>query len=108
VFATSNVRAARGRVWRDFRMRSCMRAHPHAAAALKAEARLLTVAGLILLAIGFPLTMSLALMALAPNGISPVLPAAIGGPPLLLGYLACHFASRRMEKAKLIGPSLAA
>ena len=72
------------------------------AASLKAEAWLLTTAGLILLAIGFPLTMSLALMAMAPEGLSPVLPVVVGGPPLLLGYLACHFASRRMQRASAI------
>ena len=69
---------------------------------LRAEARLLAAAGAILLLLGFPLTMSLALMALASDGVSPVLPAAAGGPPLLLGYLACHFASRRMERAKAL------
>jgi hypothetical protein len=69
-------------------------------ASLRAEARLLTTAGIILLAIGFPLTMALAMLALEPRGISPMLPIAVGAPPLLLGYLACHFASRRMERAK--------
>lgn len=44
--------------------------------------------------------MILAVLALEPDGISPVLPIAVGAPPLVLGYLACHFASRRMERAK--------
>jgi hypothetical protein len=69
-------------------------------ATLRAEASLLTTAGVILLAIGFPLTMVLAFSALSPDGVPPILPIVIGFPPLLLGYLACHFASRRMELAK--------
>lgn len=76
-----------------------MRARP-SAASLRAEARLLTIAGLMLLGVSFPVTIWLAALALSPDGMSPVLPGAIGGPPLLLGYLACHFASRRMVRAK--------
>jgi hypothetical protein len=67
---------------------------------LRAEARLLTTAGLILLAIGFPLTMTLVALALSPDGISPIAPLTIGGAPILLGYLACHFASVRLAKAR--------
>lgn len=67
---------------------------------LRAEARLLSTAGIILLAIGFPLTMVLAMSALSEHGVSPVLPIVVGAPPLLLGYVACHFASRRLERAK--------
>ncbi len=69
---------------------------------LRAEARLLTIAGLILLGIGFPLTLFLAAQALAPGGLPPLLPVAAGTPPIILGYLACHFASQRMVKAKLL------
>jgi hypothetical protein len=69
---------------------------------LRAEARLLMIAGLILLGIGFPLTIVLAAQALSPEGLSPVLPIAAGAPPILLGYLACHFASQRMVKAKAL------
>ena len=69
---------------------------------LRAEARLLTIAGLILLAISFPMTLALASMALAPHGPPPILPLVLGAPPMLLGYLACHFASRRMVKAKAL------
>jgi|GEM_PF-2515550 len=69
-------------------------------AALRAEARVLTLAGLILLGLGFPLTLYLVSLALAPKGVSPVLPLAIGLPPIMLGYVACHFASVRMVKAK--------
>ncbi len=71
-------------------------------AMLRAEARLLTFAGLILLGIGFPLTIFLSAQALAPGGLSPVLPIAMGAPPIILGYLACHFASQRMVKAKTL------
>lgn len=71
-------------------------------AALRSEARLLTIAGLILLATGFPVTLWLVAQSLAPNGISPVLPAAIGAPPLMLGYVACYFASKRLVKAKAL------
>jgi hypothetical protein len=71
-------------------------------ASLRAEARLLTTAGLILLAIGFPLTLSLVMLAMSPDGLSPILPLAAGGPPLLLGYLACHYASARLSKAKAL------
>lgn len=71
-------------------------------AALRAEARLLTVAGLILLGIGFPATLVLVAQSLAPEGGSPVLPAAIGAPPIMLGYIACHFASKRLVKAKAL------
>ena len=79
-----------------------MRANRQTAAALRAEAKLLTMAGLILLGVGFPATLILVAQALSPEGISPVLPAAIGAPPIMLGYLACHFASRRMVKAKAL------
>jgi hypothetical protein len=60
------------------------------------------MAGLILLAIGFPATLVLVAFALAPDGISPVLPVAVGAPPIMLGYLACHFAAQRMVKARAI------
>jgi hypothetical protein len=79
-----------------------MRSNRPSSATLRAEARLLTVAGLILLALGFPLTLLLASQALAPEGISPLLPLAIGAPPILLGSLACQFASQRMVKARTL------
>jgi hypothetical protein len=60
---------------------------------------------LILLAVGFPATLVLAAQALSPHGLSPMLPIAIGAPPILLGYLACHFASQRMVKAKALETS---
>jgi len=72
------------------------------ASALRAEARFMTNAGLILLAIGLPLTMTLTALALAPHAISPIAPLTIGGPPVLLGYIACHYASMRFSRAKAI------
>ena len=69
---------------------------------LRAEARLLTLAGLILLGLGFPLTLYLVMVSLGPHGLSPILPVAIGAPPIALGYIACHFASARMVKAKAL------
>lgn len=71
-------------------------------ASLRAEARLLTVAGLILLGLGFPSTLVMVANALSHEGASPFVPAAIGAPPIMLGYLACHFASRRMVKAQIL------
>jgi hypothetical protein len=70
------------------------------AATLRAEARLLSLAGFTILAIGFPVTLALVAHALVTEGASPFLPAAVGAPPLMLGYLACHFASQRMVLAK--------
>jgi len=70
------------------------------AEALCAEARLLTTAGLLLLGIGFPTTLLLVASALTGGGVSPFVPVAAGAPPIMLGYLACHFASQRMLKAK--------
>lgn len=69
---------------------------------LRDEARLLTVAGVILLVIGFPLTLILAMEALAPAGLSPLLPIAAGGPPIVVGYIACHYASKRLMRAKAL------
>lgn len=71
-------------------------------AALRAEARFLTVAGLILLGLGFPATLFLVAQALAPEGVSPMLPIVVGAPPIMLGYIACHFASKRLVKAKTL------
>lgn len=71
-------------------------------AALRAEARLLTIAGFFLLGVGFPLTLIMTAIALSAGDSSPFVPAAIGAPPIMLGYLACHFASQRMVKAKAL------
>jgi hypothetical protein len=71
-------------------------------ASLRAEARMLSLAGLILLGLGFPLTLYLVSLSLRPQGLSPVLPLAVGLPPIMLGYIACHFASVRMVKAKTL------
>jgi hypothetical protein len=68
-------------------------------ATLRAEARLLAVAGAILLAIGLIATLLLVARALAADGAPAALPIWVGGPPLLFGYLACHFATLRMQRA---------
>jgi hypothetical protein len=74
-----------------------------AAKSLRAEARLLTTAGLLLLVLGFPVTLLLVAQALRPDADVPaMLPLAAGAPPIVLGYLACHFASQRMVKAKAL------
>lgn len=70
------------------------------AAILRAEARLLSIAGMLLLVVGFPFTLFLVWLALSGEGIPPMLPVALGAPPILLGYFACHFATRRMVKAR--------
>lgn len=67
---------------------------------LRAEARLLASAGVLLLGIGFPLTLFLVARALWNEDAAPLLPVAIGAPPILLGYIACHFASARLARAK--------
>ncbi len=69
-------------------------------AALRAEARFLSAAGLILLSAAFPMTLFFVAVALTELGASPMLPIAAGAPPIMIGYLACHFASRRLAKAK--------
>lgn len=79
-----------------------MAAHRPNSAALRAEARLLTIAGFFLLGFGFPLTLIMTAIALGTGESSPFMPIAIGAPPIVLGYLACHFASQRMVKAKAI------
>jgi hypothetical protein len=79
-----------------------MAAHRPNPAALRAEARLLTIAGFFLLGVGFPLTLIMTAIALGSGENSPFVPAAIGAPPIMLGYLACHFASMRMVKAKAL------
>lgn len=63
---------------------------------------MLTVAGFILLALGFPATLLLVAHALGPDGLAPLLPIMIGAPPIVLGYIACHVASQRLVKAKAI------
>ena len=70
--------------------------------ALRAEARLLTTAGVLLMAIGLPLTMYLVALAISPEGISPLAPLTLGGGPVLMGYLTCHMASQRLARAKAL------
>jgi hypothetical protein len=88
--------------WRDFRTAFGMAAHRPNPAVLRAEARLLTVAGFFLLGVGFPLTLIMTAISLGAGDSSPFVPVAIGAPPIVLGYLACYFASQRMVKAKAI------
>jgi len=102
VHATSTMLAARVRGWRDFRTGPAMAGQRPNPAALRAEARLLTIAGLMLLGAGFPVTLFMVAMALGSGSDSPFVPVAIGAPPIMLGYLACHFASQRMVKAKAV------
>ena len=59
-----------------------------------------------MLGVGFPATLALVGMSLASDSQAPFLPAAIGAPPIMLGYLACHFASQRMIKAKALESQL--
>ncbi len=80
-----------------------MSQHAAPALALRAEAITLAVAGAILLGLGFPTTLTLAIIAFS-TGAQPLLPLVIGAPPIVAGYLACHFASARLVKAKALGP----
>lgn len=79
-----------------------MRTQTQNPATLRAEARILGIAGVMLLIAAFPVTLVLVMQALWADTASPFLPAAVGAPPIMLGYLACHFASRRMVKAKAL------
>lgn len=71
------------------------------ARALRAEARLMTMAGVILLAIGLPLSLILAALALA-GTIGALVPFWAGAPPIALGWAACILASRRLERAQAL------
>lgn len=71
------------------------------ARALRAEARLMTLAGVILLAIGLPLSLILAALALA-GTVGPLVPVWAAGPPIALGWAACAWASRRLQKAQAL------
>jgi hypothetical protein len=69
-------------------------------ATLRAEARIFAFAGAILLAIGLVCSVILVMRALSDVHIPPAFPLLIAGPPLVLGYLACHFATLRMLRAR--------
>lgn len=71
------------------------------ARALRAEARLMTMAGVILLAIGLPLSLILTALALA-GTIGALVPFWAGLPPIVLGWGACSLASRRLERAQAL------
>lgn len=94
--------ARRVRCGADLAVRQRMVTTPLSPASLRAEARLLATAGILLLAFSFPITFALVIWALWTAASTPFLPAIIGAPPIMLGYLACFFASRRMVKAKAI------
>lgn len=89
-------------LWREFRIARRMTQRTVTAANLRAEARLLTTAGVIVLAVAFPTTLALTALALLNASTAPLLPAAVGAPPIVLGYVACALASRRMLKAKAL------
>ncbi|OQW59142.1 MAG: hypothetical protein A4S17_00900 [Proteobacteria bacterium HN_bin10] len=100
--ATETMRATRVAVGAIFATRWPMPAPRQNPTALRAEARVLTTAGLLLLGLGFPLTLVLVAASLGEGSASPFMPLAVGAPPIMLGYLACHFASQRMLRAKSI------
>lgn len=66
---------------------------------LRGEARILNIAGVLLLLASFPFTMLLVARALS-GGIPSMLPLAAGAPFILLGYLLCSFAARRHLQAR--------
>ena len=68
---------------------------------------MLTIAGLILLAIGFPLTLILAGLALWTKTVSTFAPL-LGAPAVGLGWAACGYASDRLVRAKDIEARLKA
>lgn len=70
------------------------------ASIMRAEARVLSVAGMLLLAASFPFTLFMVSIALAAKSAAPWAPAVAGAPPLLLGYLMCHVAARRLVRAR--------
>lgn len=69
---------------------------------MRGEARFMAAAGMILMGVALPLTLVFVALALAEPGMSPLLPIAVGAPPTMIGYLACHFASRRLAKVKAL------
>ncbi len=72
---------------------------------LRAEARVMVRAGLILLAFGFPTTIAFTVLALAPEGVSPLAPLLSGGPLVALGWAACRYAAWRMSQADALESS---
>ncbi len=69
---------------------------------LRGEARFLAAAGMILLVAALPLTLIFVAVALGRAETSPLLPLVVGAPPIMIGYLSCHYASRRLAKLKLL------
>lgn len=69
---------------------------------LRGEARFMAAAGMILMGVALPLTLIFVALALGSPEVSPLLPIAVGAPPTMIGYLACHFASRRLARVKAL------
>lgn len=65
---------------------------------MRAEARLLSLAGFQVLAIGFPFTLFQVALSLS-GEVPPLLPIAVGAPALFAGYLPCHLAAARLAVA---------
>lgn len=75
-----------------------MRSTP--SSALRAEARVLAVAGVTTLAISFPLTMNVALVALVAHQPPSISALSLGAVALVAGYIACHLATHRLLQAR--------
>lgn len=94
-------------LWRRFRTASAMDTttpdirHAHLEA-LRGEARMLATAGYVLMAVALPLTLLFVALALSGRGGSPFLPIAAGAPPMMIGYMACHYATRRLARAAVL------
>jgi len=67
---------------------------------LRVEAKLMTIAGVLLLATGFPATLALAALAMATGAVEPLTPVWAGGPLIALGWACCALASARLEQAR--------
>lgn len=66
---------------------------------LRAEARLLSLAGCQALALAFPFTLYLVALALA-GAAPPYAPIVFGAPALLIGYAPCRLAARQLSRAR--------
>jgi hypothetical protein len=78
-----------------------------AAASLRAEAKLLAMAGTLLLAAGFPLTLALAALSLASGRVEPLTSVWAGAPLIVFGWVSCALASRRLQQARRVRESAA-
>ena len=94
------------RAWREFRTTLHMATQTHIASVLRAEARLMSVAGMLLLAAAFPFTLYLAVLALVGDHVSALTPLVAGAPPILLGYCVCHRGAYQLQRARKLDPSV--